>query len=217
MNRSLRKIPSFPPYFAAETYVPKKVQKSDCRWFAWSFVFGAVVILGGVLFGFLMRDGRILVSSGSVMQPGTQQNPVSSGGKCTIESLEKDTDGTYFHCRSIWTLQNVLRGNDAYDFLSTQMENLPKPEAGKEYLVLRFSVTLLNSSGRGEVHFSTRYFDAVGKENTVQWVNGTPEDFLPAALEQPVNGYLALQVSTGDVPLIFYQAAKDKYYYFKAE
>ena len=161
MNRSSKNIRPFPPYSPTETYTPQKTRSPENRWFIWSIVFGAAVLLGSTVFGFLMRDGRIILPSDSVTQPGSQQTPVSSGGKCTIESLEKDMNDTYFHCRSIWALKKVLRGNEAADYLASQIKNLPEPENGKEYLVLQFSITLLNASGRGSVQFSTRYFDVL--------------------------------------------------------
>ncbi|MGI6260843.1 MAG: hypothetical protein ACOYJR_03280 [Acutalibacteraceae bacterium] len=219
MNRMKNNTRSFPPYSPAETYTPRQVCSGETRWLAWSVFFGAAVLLGSVLLGFLMRDGRILLPSGSVVQPGSRQNPVSAGGKCTIESLEKDMNGSYFHCRSTWALQKVLRGKEAYDYLSGQIENLPDPENESEYLVLQFSVTLLSASGRTDVQFSTRYFDAVdydGNEIT-QWVTQLPETLPFVAVDQSVDGILALQVKKGDIPLLFYQAAKDKYYYFRAE
>ncbi|MDD6175760.1 MAG: hypothetical protein PUC59_08395 [Firmicutes bacterium] len=219
MNRIENNTRPFSAYSPSETYLPQPVRSSETRWFAWSVVFGAAVLLGSVLLGFLMHDGRILLPPGSVTQPGSRENPVSTGGKCTIESLEKDMDGSYFHCRSIWALQQVLRGQEAFDCLSEKIENLPEPENGMEYLVLQFSVTLLNASGRADVQFSTRYFDAVddsGSE-TIEWVSSLPETLPFVAVDQSVDGMLAMQVQKGDVPLLFYQAAKDKYYYFRAE
>ena len=219
MNRIKNSVRPFPPYSPTETYTPQRRCGSEARWLAWPVLLGAAVLLGSVLFGFLMRDGRILLPPDSVIQPGSRQNPVSSVGKCTIESLEKDTNGSYFRCRSIWALQKVLRGKEAYDYLSGQIGNLSAPEDGAEYLVLQFSVTLLSASGRTDVRFSTRYFDAVGSDGSkiTQWVTQLPENLPFVAVDQSVDGILALQVKKGDVPLLFYQAAKDKYYYFRAE
>ena len=143
MNRIKNSVRPFPPYSPTETYTPQRRCGSEARWLAWPVRLGAAVLLGSVLFGFLMRDGRILLPPDSVIQPGSRQNPVSSSGKCTIESLEKDTNGSYFRCRSIWALQKVLRGKEAYVYLSGQIGNLSAPEDGAEYLVLQQKVSYL--------------------------------------------------------------------------
>lgn len=198
---------------------PEPGKNGEYRWITITVLIGAVVLLGCAVFGLVLRDGRIILPNGIVAQPGTRENPVRAGGKCTIESLEQDSDGTYYKCRSIWKLEKVLRGQDALDFLAAAAGGLPEPGEQEEYFVAQFTVTLLNSASRRPVEFSTRYFDAFDSEGKSypEWVAQLPERFPPVAADQTIEGSLAFRVPRGDAPTIIYQAASDRYYYFSGK
>ena len=193
-------------------------KRENAPFWAVSVSVGTLIVLGCVLFGLLLREGRIFLPATAPKEIGTQENPIKPGNKCTLESMEKDTRGQYVFCRSRWTLLDVLRAEEADRFMREAADIYREPAPGKSYFVMRFEILLLQADTPEKICFQTEDFAALLQQGSVYAERVQQADgFPPAGQGETVKLWVAFSVPEEESPTVLYHAAKDKAYFFAAE
>lgn len=157
------------------------------------------------------------VSTEQTKNVGTRLNPIPVGETATYDGMEN----LFYNYKAELTVTDVIRGDDAWAIVKEGNQFNSKPESGKEYILVKFKIKVLESVDDNKADFNNSNFTFVSASGT------TYDDFVSIAGVKPeltdmyagaeAEGYAYDIVDEGDKPLVVFHEGFDGEIWFATE
>lgn len=157
------------------------------------------------------------VSTEQPKQVGTRLNPIPVGETATFDGMEN----LFYNYKVELTVTDVVRGDDAWAIVKKGNQFNKKPESGKEYILVKFKIKVLESVDDKKADLNNAQFTFVSASGT------TYDDFVTIAGVKPEltdmyagaesEGYAYDIVDIGDKPLVVFHEGFDGEVWFATE
>lgn len=148
-------------------------------------------------------------SSTKTSNVGTRLNPVPIGENATYNGMEN----LFNDYKAELTVTDVIRGADAWALVKKGNKFNDKPESGKEYILVKFKIKVLESVDDKKVDMNNAQFTFVNSSGA------TYDDFISVSGLKPAltdlyagaetEGYAYELIDEGDNPLVVFHEGYD--------
>ena len=136
---------------------------------------------------------------------GSRSNPYTAGETATYDGK----DSYFYTFKAELTLVDFIRGEEAWDIVKEGSMYNTEPSEGKEYILVKFKVTVLETKDDEKADINDFMFDYVSKSGIEYTdyasVAGVTPAFSPMYAGAELEGYSYEIINLSDEPMISFQ------------